>query len=256
MNNKPAQHSVQDLKKSHTRSAIRSRLMAGYKHSYLKDFIYGAIDGTVTTFAVVSGVAGAALSSQIIIILGIANLLGDGFSMAVGNFLGTKAEAQQRELARKMEENHIEEIPEGEREEIRQIFQKKGFIGQQLEEVVNVITADKKQWVDTMIQEELGLSLEGPHPWRAAISTFSSFVLIGFLPLISFIVNLLWPETLANPFLVSSLITGLAFFCVGALKARFIGEHWFVSGLETLLVGGIAAALAYAVGMSLKGLAV
>src|SRR5262245_35559039 len=138
--------SKKDLKESHTKTAIHQRLNSERRHSYLKDFVYGAIDGSVTTFAVVSGVAGAALSSQIIIVLGLANLFGDGFSMAVGNFLGTKSEAQQRDQARKMEEQHIEKVPEGEREEVRQIFAKKGFQGEELEKVVRVITSDKKQW--------------------------------------------------------------------------------------------------------------
>ena len=108
----PQDESKKDLKESHTRSAIRRRLNSERSHSYLKDFVYGAIDGTVTTFAVVSGVAGAALSSKIVIVLGLANLLGDGFSMAVGNYLGTRSEAQQRDQARKREEQHIEKVPE------------------------------------------------------------------------------------------------------------------------------------------------
>ena len=132
----------ESLEKTHTPSAIRKRLQFGVQHSYLKDFIYGAIDGAVTTFAVVSGVAGAGLSIKIVIILGLANLFGDGFSMAVGNFLGTRAEEQLREQARKEEEFHIQEIPQGEREEIRQIFAAKGFAGRELEKVVEVITAD------------------------------------------------------------------------------------------------------------------
>ena len=94
------------LEASHTRQAIRSRLASGPVHSYLRDFIYGAIDGAVTTFAIVSGVAGADLSNSIVIILGIANLIGDGFSMAAGNFLGVRAERQQREQLRAMEHQH------------------------------------------------------------------------------------------------------------------------------------------------------
>ena len=227
----------------------------GYKHSYLRDFVYGAVDGTVTTFAVVSGVAGAKLAAGIIIILGIANLIGDGFSMAVSNFLATRADQELRARARKEEEHHIETIPEGEREEIRQIYSAKGFKGEDLERIVNVITSDVKLWVDTMIQEEFGMSVKSPNPWRAAISTFSAFVLVGLLPLIAFIIELISPGTISHPFMISSLMTGVAFFVVGASKARFTGEPWFMSGIETLFVGGSAAFLAYLVGVLLRGVA-
>lgn len=142
---------LNELEAQHTPQAIRQRFRYGLKHSYLKDFVYGAVDGTVTTFAVVSSVAGTGLSSGIVIILGVANLLGDGFSMAVSNFLATRSEEQLREKARKMEEKHIAYIPQGEREEIRQIFAAKGFSEKELEKVVDIITSNKKQWVDTML---------------------------------------------------------------------------------------------------------
>ncbi len=113
----------------HSPVAIRERLSRPPKQSHLRDFIYGGIDGAVTTFAVVAGVAGAGLSASVVIILGVANLIADGFSMAVSNYAATRAELQKRALARAEEEQEIRDIPEGEREEIRQIFSLKGFSG-------------------------------------------------------------------------------------------------------------------------------
>lgn len=212
--------------------------------------MYGGIDGAVTTFAVVSGVAGAELSSGIVIVLGLANLIGDGFSMAAGNFLGSRADLQLLDAARVMEEKHIERYPEGEREEIRQIFAEKGFENDDLERAVEIITSNKKLWVDTMLQEELGLALDRPNPMRAALVTFGSFLAIGILPLIVFLIDYVSP--LRDPFFYSSIVTAGAFFIVGAVKARFVSQKWYLAGLETVFVGGIAAGLAYAVGMALK----
>ncbi len=240
-----------DLAATHTPEQIRQRLLAQMQHSYLRDFVYGAIDGTVTTFAVVSGVAGAGLSTGVIIILGIANLVGDGFSMAASNFLGTKTEEELRRKARRTEEEHIAEYPEGEREEIRQIFASKGFEDEQLEHVVDVITADKKRWVDTMLVEELGLPLEGPSALTAAVTTLVAFVVVGFIPLAAFVIDYAFPGSIAQPYVASTLLTGFAFFLVGTAKSWFVDESWIRAGVETLLVGGCAAALAYLAGVLL-----
>lgn len=240
-----------DLAATHTPECIRQRLQAPTSHSYLRDFVYGAIDGTVTTFAVVSGVAGAGLSTGVIIVLGVANLIGDGFSMAASNYLGTKTEDELREKARKMEEQHIAQYPEGEREEIRQSFASKGFEDEQLEHVVDVITADHRRWVDTMMVEELHLALDGPSAIRAAMTTLVAFVLVGMIPFIAFIYNYIWATGIPAPYLASVILTGAAFFFVGAAKSWFVDESWYRAGAETLLVGGGAASLAFTVGWSL-----
>jgi VIT1/CCC1 family predicted Fe2+/Mn2+ transporter len=241
-----------ELKPSHTPSAIRKRL-DDQQHNYVKDFIYGAIDGTVTTFAVVSGVAGAALSQNIVLILGMTNLIADGFSMAVSNFLGTRAEEQMRHQARKTEEMHIRKIPEGEREEVRQIFAAKGFQGEELNNIVTTITSNHQQWIDTMLTEELGLPLKGANPMKAALATFAAFVVVGAVPILPFLISIFFKKGL-DPFMMSTVMTGMAFFIVGTLKAQFVGRKWYLAGLETFFIGGAAAVLAYIVGVLLKGI--
>jgi len=188
------------LREEHTPLAVRKRVRSRPSPSYLHDFIYGAVDGTVTTFAVVAGVAGANLDETVVIILGGANLIADGFSMAVSNFLGSRAERQQRERARREEERHIRLVPEGEREEIRQIFAAKGFEGQDLERVVEVITSDRELWTDTMMSEELGYGSTEPNEFRAALATLVAFLTVGFLPLVVFVYDLAAPGNVDNAF--------------------------------------------------------
>jgi VIT1/CCC1 family predicted Fe2+/Mn2+ transporter len=242
----------QSLAEQHTPAAIRERIESGPSHSYLGDFVLGAIDGCVTTFAVVAGVAGANLTPTIVIILGLANLLADGFSMAVGNFLGTKSDREVVERIRRMEEMHIDQIPEAEREEIRQIFAGKGFDGGLLEKIVEVITRDRRRWVDTMITEEWGLQLETPSPWKSGLATFAAFVLAGAVPLVPFLLPIPW--TTQATFAVSAVATAVTFFAVGVAKGFVVQRSPWWSGLETLLVGGGAAALAYGVGFWLRAI--
>ncbi|HLN97189.1 MAG TPA: VIT1/CCC1 transporter family protein [Pyrinomonadaceae bacterium] len=237
------------MEHEHTIEAIDERLSQGPGHNYLRDWIYGGIDGSVTTFAVVSGVVGAHLSPKIILIMGFANLVADGFSMAASNFLGTKAEHDDMQRLTAIEHRHIELAPEGEREEVRQIFARKGFAGTDLERVVDLITADRDRWVQTMLSDEYGLPYEARSPWLAASSTFSAFLICGLAPLLPFLLGL------SNAGLASTFLTGAVFFLIGSVKSRWSTASWWRSGLVTLLVGGIAAALSYLAGMLLKNLA-
>lgn len=244
----------EDLSEEHTPEGVRQRLAAAPRHSYVRDFVYGAIDGAVTTFAVVAGAAGASLESRVVVIMGLANLFADGFSMAVSNYLGTRAEQDQRRQARKAEERHIRLYPEGEREEIRQLFASKGFAGDDLEAAVEVITSDRDRWVDMMMSEELGFSPNSGSAVRAAFSTFVAFIVIGAIPLLAFLVNLFSDDSIGAPFAASAALTGIAFAVVGLLKAAVIGQSWLRGALETVALGGAAASVAYAVGLLLQGI--
>jgi VIT1/CCC1 family predicted Fe2+/Mn2+ transporter len=238
-----------ELEHEHSYEAIAERL-ENVRHNYIRDFIYGGIDGSVTTFAVVSGVAGAELSTVVVLILGFANLIADGFSMAASNYLGTKAELDDYRRIERIEHRHIEIEPDGEREEIRQIYLKKGFEGDDLEQAVDLITSDRDIWVKTMLSEEYGLPAEIRSPRKAALSTFAAFTICGLIPLVPY----LFAAAGNAKFAMSSVLTGITFFLIGSLKSRWSTSSWLRSGLETLLVGGLAATLAYAVGMLIKNI--
>lgn len=251
---RPPDPHVAALVADHTPDRVEDRLASPSGHGHLRDAVYGAVDGAVTTLAVVTGALGAQLGAGIVLVLGFANLAGDGFSMAVGNALGVRAEREQLERTRAMEHRHIALVPEGEREEVRQILAGKGLRGQVLEEAVLAITSDHEKWVDLMLTEEHGLSLYPPEPWRAAVTTFVAFVLAGLVPLLPFVVGAVSSVELASPVRWSAVLTGATFALVGALRARFVDRPVWRTAAETLLLGGAAATLAWGVGVALRDL--
>lgn len=226
----------------HSQSEVEARINAPPGRGVLRDVVYGAIDGSVTTFAIVAGVAGAGLSPFVIVALGMANVLADGFSMAAGNYSGTKAELDNIKRIRVIEERHIRKYPEGERREVREILAQKGLSGQVLEDATDAICADRDTWVGLMLEGEYGLSGADPHPVRAALATFLAFFVAGMIPLLPFILGL------SGAFTLSAWMTMVVFFAIGAVKSRWSLAAWWHSGLETLLIGGAAAAIAYGVG--------
>jgi len=236
------------MEHEHTHEAIHQRIAAGPPHSYLRDWVYGGIDGIVTTFAIVAGVVGARLSPHIILILGGASLLADGFAMAAGDYLATRSEEEEFHHAEAVERRHIAAYPEGEREEVREILLARGIPGELLEKVTASITADRDLWVRLMLREEYGLPDAVRSPRRAAVVTFSAFLVCGFIPLIPFV------ATMKNAFWTACVITGVMFFVIGGLKSRSSTRPWWYSGSTTFLIGGAAATAAYVVGAWIRGL--
>jgi VIT1/CCC1 family predicted Fe2+/Mn2+ transporter len=217
---------------------------------HFEDFIYGSFDGTVTTFAVVAGAVGASLSPIVVVILGFANLFADGFAMGVGNYQATKARTEFIQKERKREEWEIDHMAETEKQEIRDIYAKKGFTAELLDEIVKVITARKKIWVDTMMREELGLMEGDKKPLNAAASTVLGFVVIGIIPIIPFIFIFITglSKLVSESFTYSVISTSAAFFLIGLIKGKIVKKSLLRSGLTTLLVGAIAATAAYLIG--------
>jgi VIT1/CCC1 family predicted Fe2+/Mn2+ transporter len=223
-------------------------LEKGPRASYLRDWVYGGIDGTVTTFAIMAGVVGANLEARVVLILGACNLLADGLSMAAANYSSTKTEIDEYEQVRRMEERHVDLAPEGEREEVRQIFEAKGFEGEALESAVEVITKHRDQWIETMMTEEHGMPPVTRSPARSALFTFLAFVLCGSVPLLAYLFQL------PHPLPVATVMTGATFFAIGSLRSRWSPTPWWRAGLETFVIGMVAALVAYLVGDFLQSI--
>jgi len=212
---------------------------------FLSDVVFGANDGLITTFAVIAGAVGASFSSKVVIVLGIANLLADGISMGLGNYLGQKSRRDYIKKKEKEEEWGIENIPESEREEVRSIFKSLGFMGKDLDRAVEITTSKKRSWVDIMMKMELKLYDDKiASPARKGLVMFVSFVVIGFVPLVSYVFNFGGD----SKFYISLVLSGIAMFVVGSIRSIFIPKNWFMAGLEMLMIGGIAAGAAYLLG--------
>jgi len=238
-----------ELLQDHRPEVIRKRLHLPVKSQNISNAVLGGIDGCVTTFAVVSSSVGAGLPSSVALIMGFANLLADGFSMAVSSYESIKAEIELIEGIRKSEEKHILNVPDGEREEIRQIFQNKGFSGETLERVIETICEDKDLWVETMLTEEHGIHRGPSEPLKSALVTLGAFVCVGAIPLVPFFLSGL---PMQEQFLLSTVLAAVMFFSIGAVKGRLLYRPVFVSGLSTLLTGGTAAGLAFLAGYLLR----
>jgi len=169
---------------------------------YLPQFVYGGIDGAITTLAIVAGSIGASLGAGIVLILGFANLFADGFSMGVSNYLASKS---KKDLHRKHK--------------------------------------DAEQY-----------AMKGGQALKNGIATFASFVIIGFIPLVPFVAALFSSSIEEFNFILSIIFTGFALILVGGIKGKIVEKNKIDSALETLIIGGIAAVLAFSVGFLLKGL--
>lgn len=226
----------------------------GTSHQYIGDMVYGGLDGIVTTFAVVSGVAGAGLGSGIILILGLANLLADGLSMAAGAYLSLKSEREYYDRERQREAWEVEHFPDGERAEMLALYKANGYSEEEAETLVGIQSQRQEQWVDVMMVEELGLLPDDRKPVMSAVATFGAFLMAGSVPLVTYLVGLFVSIDPDLAFTLSIVLSALALFGLGAAKVLVTERSWFRSGLEMLVVGGVAAGVAYLVGYLLQGL--
>lgn len=219
---------------------------------YLKDAVYGANDGIITTFAVVAGVAGADLSITTILLLGTSNLLADGFSMAASSWLSAKSERDMYQRERSVEEWELSDRRASELTQMQALLKERGYSPADAKNLTDLLVKNKNLWLDFMMREELNLA--GAHtvePVRGALATFFAFVVAGMIPLSSYF---FFPSSHPSLFLIASVLTAVALFVAGALRSKFTKRSAFSAGIEMMIVGGIAAVIAYTIGALVKTL--
>ncbi|MEL6718202.1 MAG: VIT1/CCC1 transporter family protein [Bacteroidota bacterium] len=233
-------------------TSIFKQLSERYER-YIGEFVYGGIDGCVTTFAVVAGAVGAGLDSAIIIILGFANLLADGFAMSIGAYMSAKSEKDNYQKHRQRQAQKRMQSPQQHRDDLKAIYQAKGFKGNLLEEVISIITKHEKESIDTIMKEQLEMLEEQRSPIKIGAITYFSFILIGLIPLLIYVWDYLG-DVSGNLFIWASSLTAIGFILIGMLKTYVTEKPVWRGVIGTLLLGAIAALVSYFVGDFLEHL--
>lgn len=217
--------------------------------SIVRELVFGANDGLVAAFAVASGVNGAGVQSNVILIAGLAELIGGTISMALGAYLSTKSQIEYYRGEMNREEYEVDNFPEVETQEIREIYESKGFKGEMLDRIISHITSDKNRWIDIMMREELGLSLDQTVlPLKSGIATGAAYAFGALMPILPYL--FMKPET---GLVASALLTLSVLFGVGAAKTVVTGKNLWRSGLESMAIGGLAAAATFVAGKIFAG---
>jgi VIT1/CCC1 family predicted Fe2+/Mn2+ transporter len=209
----------------------------------LRDLVLGLNDGLVASFAVTSGLAGAAAAGRVVVMAGLAEMLGGAVSMGLAAYISARShiEFYQSEIER--ERHEMKTWPERERDEIRHIYRAKGFSGKLLDDVVAHITADPERWSQVMMREELGLTGEFEPPLRSGATVGLAYLLGAAVPVLPYL-----STAPGRGILYSALITLATLFAVGAGKTVITSRSWWRSGLESVLTGAAAAAATFFAG--------
>jgi VIT1/CCC1 family predicted Fe2+/Mn2+ transporter len=216
----------------------------------VRDVIIGMSDGLTVPFALAAGISGAIAASHIVVTAGIAELAAGGISMGLGGYLAARSDVDHYENERRREFEETNDVPDEERREIEAIFASYGIGGDPLKQLVDTVTSDTKHWVDFMMRFELGL--EKPDPRRAPLSALrigGSYVIGGLLPLVPY---MLVPKS-QQALWGSIVVTFIALVLFGALKGKFTGTNVVRSAVETAAIGGVAAAVAFALARLVSG---
>jgi len=220
----------------------------------LKPLIFGGLDGILTSFAIVAGAAGGGVGPKVVLILGFSNIFADALSMGVGEFLSSKAESEWILSERKREMWEMDNYPDGEIQEMIDIYEEKGMSRADAKIVVTTMAQYKEFFVNIMMAEELELTVPPENykmeSFKEGVIMFCSFAFFGALPLLGYVIIPTTFPSLGDSvlFYTACVITGIVLFIMGCIKSIFSSSPWYMSGTETLLLGGACATLAYTIG--------
>jgi VIT1/CCC1 family predicted Fe2+/Mn2+ transporter len=212
---------------------------------WLRPAVFGAMDGLISNFSLISGFAGASASRHLVILSGLGGLVAGAFSMAVGEYVSV---ASQGDLARaeiEVERYELRHNAAAEQAELAELYISRGVDRTLALEVSKQLSRDPEQALEIHSREELGVSASDlPSPYVAAGSSFVSFSVGAALPLLPFVfgVSALWP---------AAIVAGLALMLAGTIVARITGRPWWYGGLRQLLLGAVAAGVTFAVGAAI-----
>jgi VIT1/CCC1 family predicted Fe2+/Mn2+ transporter len=213
----------------------------------VRDIVIGMSDGLTVPFALAAGLTGAVAASVkgtgIIVTAGLAEIAAGSIAMGLGGYLAAKTDTEHYASELDREYRETVELPEVEKEEVAKVFRDYGLTEQQMEPIVRVITADQKKWVDFMMRFELGL--ETPDPTRSSRSALTiavSYIVGGLIPLAPYMIL---RHDAPTALMVSICVTLVALFIFGSIKGHYTGVKPLRGGLQTVLVGGLAAAAAF-----------
>jgi VIT1/CCC1 family predicted Fe2+/Mn2+ transporter len=224
---------------------------------YVRGVVYGGTDGIITIFAVVAGVSGASLSTAILLILGVATLVSDALSMAVSDYLSSTAEEDVRADKERQLSHDYEANLTLYKEKLTKIFHSRGFSPAEVDILVNIISKNKKMTVDLLLQEEERSEESASSPTLSAIYTFFSFIFFGFIPLVADILIASMGSTFfaaEHTFFTACFFSGSTLFILGTVKAKFTNKNPFSVGFQMVIIGGVAAVVAYSIAYSMSGL--
>ncbi len=216
----------------------------------VRDLVIGMSDGLTVPFALAAGISGAIAASHIVVTAGIAELAAGGISMGLGGYLAARTDVEHYESEQRRERREIEEIPEAEKSEVFSIFRGYGLSDEDARKATAGLTTNRQRWIDFMMRFELGL--EEPDQHRAPISALTiggAYVIGGLVPLVPYMLV----QNSKPALYLSSLVTLFALFVFGAAKGALTGVAWLRSAMQTVIIGGLAATVAFFIARFVSG---